>query len=223
MEFLTQGLSAIRTNDHPIHILIVDDHEIIRRGLSVLLESHADFRLIGEASNGIQALEQCAKLHPDVVLMDLKMPQMDGVQATRLIRAGYPCVRVIILTCASDPEAVTMAIQAGAISYLEKDVSHEHLASAIRAAYQGNRTLSPAATQAIISAAIHPPDPVFELTDRETEVLGLMVEGHTNPEIALQLSVSRSTVKYHISAILAKLGVVNRSEAVAFALKNKLL
>ena len=208
---------------NPIQILIVDDHEIVRRGLAFLLGGHPDFLLIGEASDGEQAVEQCAKLQPDIVLMDLRMPKMDGVQATRLICAGSPRVRVIVLTCASDPAAVTSAMQAGAISYLEKDIPHEHLATAIRAAYHGIRTLSSRATQALISAAIRPPQPIYALTDRETEVLALMIDGLTNPEIALRLSVSRSTVKYHISAILSKLGVVNRSKAVAVALKQHLM
>jgi len=215
--------SATHSAIKPIQILIVDDHEIIRRGLSALLKTNTDFELIGEAANGLQALEQCARLQPDIILMDIRMPHMDGLQATQRIRADYPNIRVIILTGSDDPRVVTSAMQAGAIGYLEKDISSEHLATAIRAAYQGNRTLSPAATQALVSAATEPPEPIYDLTEREADVLALMVKGLTNPEIARQLSVSRSTVKYHISAILAKLGVVNRSEAVAFALKNRLL
>jgi len=223
VEQLEYGFSVKRVDRRPIQILIVDDHEIVRRGIAFLLSDHPDFMLIGEASNGEQAVEQCAKLEPDIVLMDLRMPKMDGVQATRLIRARYPRVRVIVLTCANDQAAVTNAMQAGAISYLEKDVPHEHLAAAIRAAYKGNRTLSPQASQALINAAIDPPKPVYALTERETEVLTLMIEGLTNPEIAERLSVSRSTVKYHVSALFSKLGVVNRSEAVAFAFKHELL
>lgn len=206
-----------------IRILIVDDYEVVRRGLAVVLADHPDFMLVGEASNGLEAVDQCARLSPDIVLMDLLMPKMDGFQATRIIRASCPDIHVIALSSSSDPARVTSAIQAGATSYLVKNIASEELATAIRAAYDGSRTLSPEATQALINAAVQPPAPNYTLTAREIDVLRLMVDGMTNPAIAQHLSVSRSTVKYHISAILSKLGVANRSEAVACAFKYHLV
>jgi two-component system, NarL family, response regulator LiaR len=206
----------------PIRVLIVDDHEMVRRGLSLLLRTFNDFLLVGEAANGQEALELCEALTPDVILMDLLMPEMDGFKATELIRRRFPQVSIIALSSASDSNAVTAAMQAGASSYLLKNVSTDTLGDAIRTASRGGSVFSPEATQALVRATTHPAAPHFQLTERELEVLQLIVDGLTNPEIAERLILSRSTVKYHISAILSKLGVSNRSEAITLALKHKL-
>lgn len=206
-----------------IRVLIVDDHEMVRRGLSLFLRSFDDLMLVGEASNGEEAIKMCEQTQPDVVLMDIVMPGLSGIEATRTIREKFPNIQIVALTSSSDTSSVTAAIQAGATSYLLKNISDDQLANAIRAAKQGQRVLSPEATQALINAAIRPSETKYRLTEREIEVLALMVQGLNNPEIAEKLYVSRSTVKYHISSILSKLNVTNRSEAIALALKHDLV
>lgn len=210
-------------SDDTIRILIVDDHEMVRRGLISFLGTFDDLEVIGEASNGTEALENLESLKPDVIVMDLIMPEMDGFEAIRIIHERYPDIAVIALSSAGDSHAVTAAMQAGATSYLLKNIRTEQLADAIRAARRGEHTFSPEATQALIRAATRPPAPRIDLTEREMDVLKLMTLGLNNPEIAERLMISRSTVKYHISAILSKLGVSNRSEAIAMALKQKLV
>jgi NarL family two-component system response regulator LiaR len=155
--------------------------------------------------------------------MDLVMPGMDGAEATQAIRTQYPDVQVIALTSFKEEELVQNVLQAGAIGYLLKNVSADELADAIRAAHAGQPTLAPEAAQALIQATRRPPVPGFDLTEREFEVLGLMVDGLSNPDIAEKLVVSRSTVKFHVSSILSKLGVSSRTEAVSLALKQKLV
>ena len=206
-----------------IRVMIVDDHDMVRRGLATFLKAKPDLELVGEASSGQEALRICGPVQPDVILMDLVMPEMSGAAATQVIRERWPQVQVIALTSFGERELVQEALGAGAISYLLKNVSAGDLAQAIRAAHAGRSTLAPEAVQALIQTASQGPTPGHDLTPREREVLALMVEGLTNPEIAERLVVSRSTAKAHVSNILSKLGVSNRAEAITLALQHKLV
>ena len=203
--------------------MIVDDQPMVRSGLSAFLSVADDFELVGEAENGIQALRLCADAQPDVVLMDLMMPGMDGVAATRAILERFPDVRVIALTSFPQDQLVQEVLQAGALSYLLKNVGVDELARAIRAARAGQPTLAPEAAQALIRRATQPKAPGHDLSPREREVLALMVHGLNNPDIAERLVVGRSTVKFHVSSILGKLGVQSRTEAVALAVQHGLV
>ncbi len=211
------------TDSKPIRVVIVDDHDMVRRGLAAFLRAKTDLELVGEASNGQEALQVCAQAQPDIILMDLVMPEMGGAAATKAIRERFPQVQVIALTSFQDRELVEKALRAGAISYLLKNVSADDLAEAIRGAYAGRSTLAPEAAQALIETTSEGPALGHDLTAREREVLALMVEGLTNPEIAERLVVSRSTAKAHVSNILSKLGASNRAEAIALALQHKLV
>ena len=206
----------------PIRILLVDDHDMVRRGIAVFLLTNDDLVLVGEAANGVEALEKCAELQPDVVLMDLMMPVMDGITAIRLIRERYPATQVIALTSFSEEKLVETSLQAGAIGYLFKNVSVDELAAAIRAARVGQPTLAPEATKVLIQKTTRPLTIGQDLTNREREVLRLLVDGLSNPEIADQLNLSRSTVKTHVSHILEKLGVDSRVEVVTLAIRHNL-
>jgi len=207
----------------PIRVLLVDDHAVVRSGLSAFLLAFDDLELVGEAGSGEEAVRLCPRVRPDVVLMDLVMPGMDGAQATHAIRQTCPAIQVIALTSFKEQELVEGILEAGAIGYLLKNVTAGELARAIREAHLGRPTLAPEAAQALIQARREQPKPGFDLTEREREVLALLVEGLTNPEIAERLIVSRSTAKFHVSSILSKLGVASRTEAVAVAVKEGLL
>jgi NarL family two-component system response regulator LiaR len=211
------------TATKPIRVMIVDDHAVVRGGLKFFLLGFDDLELAGEAEDGEEALRLCDQLHPDVILMDMMMPGIDGATATQTIRQRYPKVQVIALTSFKEQDLVQRALQAGAIGYLLKDVQADELAEAVRAAHAGRPTLAPEATQALIQAATQPPMPGHDLTEREREVLALLVKGLSNNEIAERLVVSISTVKYHVSGILSKLGATNRAEAVALALQHRLV
>ena len=211
------------TESENIRVLLVDDHAVVRSGLADFLFAYDDLELVGEASGGEVAVSMCERVKPDVVLMDLVMPGMDGAQATRAIRQACPDIQVIALTSYKEEDLVQNAMQAGAIGYLLKNVTADELAEAIRSAKAGRPTLAPEAAQVLIHAVTKPPDLGFDLTPRELEVLALLSEGLTNPEIAERLVVSRSTVKHHVRAILSKLGASSRTEAVALAIKHNLV
>ncbi len=207
----------------PIRILLVDDHAVVRSGLSKFLMVNKDFKLVGEASDGAEALMLVGLHKPDVVLMDLMMPGMDGITATRQIRSKFPQTRVIALTSFSEQNLVQGALQAGAVGYLQKNVTAAELGSAIRSAHAGRMTLSPEAAQVLAESVTQPHIPGSDLTERERDVLKLMVEGLNNIEISTRLVVSLGTVKFHISHIYQKLGVDSRVEAVKLAIERKIV
>ena len=212
------------SNSEPIRVMIVDDHAIVRSGLSTYLMTCDDMELVGEAANGEQALKLCSQAKPNVVLMDLVMPGMDGATCTRLIREQCPDTQILALTSFKEQELVQGVLQAGAIGYLLKDVSADELANAIRAAYAGRSTLAPEAAQVLIQATRQPTDKIgYDLTEKEREVLALLVQGLNNNDIAKRLVVSPSTAKFHVSSILSKLRASSRTEAVAIALQNDLV
>lgn len=202
----------------PIRVLIVDDHDMLREGLSTFLRAFPDMRLVGEAANGAEAVQRCRELAPDVVLMDLIMPEMDGVAAIRAINAAPPRPAIIALSSFGEEQLVRAALEAGARSYLLKNVSAESLAEAIRLARAGISSLSPEASGALAGR----PEPTPELTPREREILRLLIDGDTNAEIAARLGLSLYTVKNHVRNLLGKLGVSSRTEAVSLALQRGL-
>jgi NarL family two-component system response regulator LiaR len=202
--------------------MIVDDHAVVRSGLSAFLLAFDDLEHVGDATGGADAVGKCMSLRPDVVLMDLVMPEVDGAEATRRIKEACPEVQVIALTSYKEDDLVQGALKAGAISYLLKNVTADELADAIRGAHAGRSTLAPEAAQVLIKAATEPAQDEG-LTTRELEILRLMVHGDSNPDIAEKLFVSRSTVKFHVSNILMKLGTSTRTEAVAVAMQRRLV
>ncbi len=206
-----------------IRVLVVDDHDILRNGLALFFEMCDDLEFVGEADCGTGAIRLCDELRPDVVLMDLSMPEMDGVTAARIILNSHPDIRIIALTSFYDAELVQSALRAGMISYLLKNMNTEQLADAIRAAYEGKAVLAPEAAQVLVNLANSSHEPEYSLTGREREVLALMIKGWTNAEIADYLTVTHFTVKKHVSSILTKLNAATRTEAVALAIQNKLI
>jgi len=206
-----------------IQVMLVDDHNVVRSGLATFLRAYEDLELVGEAKNGLEALNLCHKKQPDVILMDLMMPEMDGIAATRAILAAYPEIKIIAMTSFEDEQLVQGVLAAGALSYLLKNVTSDELAKAIRDAYSGRSTLSPEAARVLVQATRPSKQPLYDLTEREREVLQLVVEGHSNQQIADILVISLATVKAHISSILSKLQVSSRAEAISYAIKHKLV
>jgi two-component system, NarL family, response regulator LiaR len=207
-----------------IRVVIVDDHLMVRRGLATFLRAAQDLELVGEAATGPEAIRVCAEARPDVVLMDLNLPELDGIAATRVIRQAHPETQVIAVTSSQEDDRVSQVLRAGAIGYLLKDVGVTGLGDAIRAAAAGRATLAPEATQALVRQTTAPAaTPGQALTEREREVLALMVKGLSNAEIADRLVVSRSTVNFHVSNVLGKLEVTSRTAAVSVALQHRLV
>ncbi|MGG0300244.1 response regulator transcription factor [Bacillus albus] len=210
-----------------IKVLLVDDHTVVLKGLAFFLSTQEDLELVGEASNGKEALVKVGKTHPDVVLMDLYMPEMDGVEATGCIKKEYPDVKVIVLTSFSDQAHVLPALRAGASGYILKDVEPDQLVEAIRSAYRGNIQLHPDIANALLSQTLpveekeeEPAIQVDVLTARENEVLQLLAKGMSNKEIASVLVITEKTVKAHVSSILSKLNLSDRTQAALYAVKN---
>lgn len=204
-----------------IRILIAEDQRIVREGLVALLEDEAVIELVGEATNGQQAIELFAELRPDVVLMDLQMPVLDGAEATRQIRARFPDARILVLTTYATDEFIFKALRAGAQGYLLKDASADELLGAIQAIHQGQTLLAPAvAARLVVGVSAGTPE---ALTPRELEVLTLMGQGRSNNEIAVTLGIAPRTTKVHVQNILGKLGATNRTEAVSIAVRQKLI
>jgi NarL family two-component system response regulator YdfI len=207
-----------------IRVLIADDHLVVREGLSAILEVAGDIEPIGEAADGAEAVRLAGELSPDVVLMDLRMPNLDGIEAIRQIRARYPAIEIVILTTYDDDEYIVQGLRAGARGYLLKDTGRQVLFDAIRAAARGESLLPSAVVEKVVARLTAPvPTPKARLSKREQQVLVLLAEGAANKEIAYQLRITERTVKAHVTSIFNKLGVNSRTEAVAVALRSGLL
>lgn len=206
-----------------IRVLITDNHAMVRNGLMMFLQSYTDIELVGEASNGYEAVMMCNTLHPDIVLMDLLMPEMDGVTATSTIVQAHPNIRVIALTSFNEDQLIYEALKAGIVAYLLKDCTADELVAAIRNAHAGKTTIAPDIMQAVLRVADNPATREYHLSERERDVLKLVVRGFSNRQIAANLTLSESTIKFHVSNILAKLGIATRAEAVALAIQHKLV
>lgn len=212
-------------NEAPIRVLVVDDHAVVRSGLAAFMSIYDHLLLVGEANDGAKAVNLCGQLRPDVVLMDLMMPHMDGVEATLAIRKYYPHIQIIALTSFKEDDLIKRVLEAGALGYLLKNITADELASAIGAAHAGRPTLALEATQMLIRQTRQTQftQPGFDLTPRERDVLALMVEGLNNSAIAKRLIISRSTVKFHVSNILSKLHVSCRMQAITYAMTHQLV
>jgi len=207
----------------PIRILIVDDHSVVRQGLKMFLDLDTELEVVGEAANGEEAVSQAARLEPDVVLMDMLMPVMDGVTATGRIKAAHPDMEIVALTSVLDDGTVVNAVRAGAIGYLLKDTQADELCRAIKAAAAGQVQLSPEAASRLMREVRAPDVPPTTLTEREVDVLKLLAQGRANKEIAAALTIGEKTVKTHVSSILAKLGVQSRTQAALYAAQSGLV
>ncbi|MBA2874392.1 response regulator transcription factor [Thermaerobacillus caldiproteolyticus] len=208
-----------------IRVLFADDHEMVRIGVSAFLSSQQDIEVVGEADNGKKAVELALQLRPDIILMDLVMPEMDGIEATKQIIAQWPEAKIIIVTSFLDDEKVYPALEAGATSYMLKTSKAHEIADAIRATFYGQSVLEPEVTNKMMVKMRQKQTrlPHEELTNREMEILLLMAQGKTNQEIADELFIALKTVKVHVSNILSKLGVQDRTQAVIYAFKHSLV
>jgi two-component system, NarL family, response regulator LiaR len=206
-----------------IRVLTADDHDLVRRGLQALFEITAGIELVGEAVDGMDAVEKVRQLQPDVILLDLMMPRMDGIEAIRAIRAENPNARILVLTSFAEDDQVFAAVKSGALGYLLKDSSPDDLLQAIRDVYRGEPSLQPAIARKLLREISRPVDRgviVDPLTDREIEVLKLVARGFSNQEIADGLVISEGTVRFHVSNILDKLHLANRTQAALYALRE---
>lgn len=206
-----------------ISVVIVDDHVVVRKGLRLLLEQQSDIAVVGEGGDGEQAVELAERLVPDVILLDLLMPRMDGINAVREIKRITPATHIIMLTSSYDDEHIFGAIKAGALSYLLKDTGPEELVAAVRAAALGESKLHPLAAARLLREMQQDRSPLAELTPRELDVLAQIARGRSNQEIALELVVSERTVKTHVSNILSKLHLADRTQAAIFALQQRVI
>ncbi len=216
------------TANKKISVLIVDDHQVVRQGLRTFLELLDDIEVVGEAEDGARAVEMVGQLQPDILLMDLVMPRLDGIEATRQIKALGGSTQVIALTSFTEDDKVFPAIQAGASSYLLKDVTPDDLAEAIRAVYRGEPRLNPNIARKLMEQVVHQAGPkpgnlIESLTEREREIICLVAKGESNHAIAQQLVISEKTVKTHVSNILTKLELADRTQLAIFAIQNKLV
>jgi NarL family two-component system response regulator LiaR len=207
----------------PIKVVIVDDHPILRHGIKTMLFTFDDISVVGEAGNGLEALARCQDTKPDVMLMDVVMPGMNGVETTRAVLKQCPQVKIIMLTSFPNQGLVQEALEAGAVGFLLKDAPIDTLGDAIRSAHAGHSTLAPEATQALIQDKSRPPKLGHDLSPREREVLALVVEGLSNEEIADRLVISVNTVRKHVSACMSKLEATNRAQAAAQAVRHQIV
>jgi NarL family two-component system response regulator LiaR len=210
------------TETKMIKVMVVDDHPIVRDGLKSVLLVADDMELVGEAGSGRETMARCQESLPDVILMDVVMPGMDGLETTRAVLGQYPEVKIVVLTTFPEEDLVQEALESGAIGYLLKNTPADTVAEAIRSAYAGEPVLGPEATQALIRARTGPRKPGHDLSKREKEVLTLLVEGLSNDEIAERLTISPGTVRHHVSACITKLGAANRTHAAALAVEQGL-
>jgi two-component system, NarL family, response regulator LiaR len=223
---MSRGPSPLPDPNHgPITVLIVDDHAVVRQGLRTFLDLQPDIKVVGEAADGTEALAQAQALLPDIILMDLVMPNQDGVSATRAITSAVPSSKVLVLTSFSEDEKVFASIKAGAHGYLMKDVLPPELVKAIRTVYRGEAQLHPEIARKLMNefSTPVPTAPKHDLTERELDVLRLIAQGKSNKEIAEDLILSEKTVKTHVSNILQKLHLSDRTQAAVYALKQKIV
>ena len=212
-------MNAVRS----VRIVVVDDHQVVRDGIIYNLSSVDDMVVIGEAASGLEAIKVCAELEPDVVIMDMKMPEMNGIQATEIIREKHENTKVIVLTTFCEPAMIRRVLDAGALSILMKDTMGTELIAAIRSAVLNQPVLNPMVVRALVPASQQGYVNIEELTAREFDVLTLIANGQSNEEIADSLYISRNTVRYHVRSILGKFGAENRTEAVSIALRSGLI
>ncbi len=212
--------------NHVIRILIADDHPVVRDGLHAMLSTQPDFQVVAEVIDGAEAVQQAAHLHPDIILLDLEMPELDGVTALQQIRANDAAARVIILTAYDSDERIVSAVMAGAKGYLLKGAPREEIFQAVRTVHEGGSLLQPSVTSKLmqhLSERAAKPEGAIDLTSREIEVLRLMAQGYSNKQIAAELVITERTTKFHVSSILAKLEAANRTEAVKIAVQRGLV